>query len=58
MYVHQRSADMTSKKLSLSDFELYILTFLGILNSNHVQWRLNLRLHKVHLMCTWGARHL
>ena len=24
----------------------------------HIQWRLNLRLHKVHLMCTWGARHL
>ena len=23
-----------------------------------LQWRLNLRLHKVHLMCTWGARHL
>ena len=23
-----------------------------------IQWRLNLRLHKVHLKCTWGARHL
>ena len=23
-----------------------------------LQWRLNLRLHKVHLMCTLGARHL
>ena len=23
-----------------------------------LQWRLNLRLHKVHLMCTWGARYL
>ena len=23
-----------------------------------IQWRLNLRLHKVHMMCTWGARHL
>ena len=24
----------------------------------NIQWRLNLRLHKVHLLCTWGARHL
>ena len=23
-----------------------------------LQWRLNLRFHKVHLICTWGARHL
>ena len=25
---------------------------------SYIQWRLNLRLHKVHLLCTWGARHL
>ena len=24
----------------------------------NIQWRLNLKLHKVHLMCTWVARHL
>ena len=29
-----------------------------IINAGSIQWRLNLRLHKVHLMCTWGARHL
>ena len=32
--------------------DLLILFYISI------QWRLNLRLHKVHLMCTWGARHL
>ena len=32
--------------------------FIKFPTPNEIQWRLNFRLQKVHLMCTWGARHL
>ena len=43
--------DSNGEVTNLLSLLVYALVF-------EVQWRLNLILHKVHLMCTWGARHL
>ena len=43
---------------SIRGKKMELLAFLDFHQPHVVQWRLNLRLHKVHLMFTCGARHL